>query len=91
MGLVTLLTSIIGTVSGGVTIIDALEKKFGKQSIEVQLYRVLDEALKELCEQKKWEHDPDAIGAFFRSNQIKTEAISDEEQLIEILEVSIGF
>ena len=90
MGLVTLLTSIIGTVSGGVTIIDALEKKFGKQSIEVQLYRVLDEALKELCEQKKWEHDPDAIGAFFRSNQIKTEAISDEEQLIEILEVSIG-
>ena len=90
MGLGTLLTSIIGTVSGGVTIIDALEKKFGRQSIEVQLYCALDEALKDLCEQNGWEHDSNAIGDFFCSKQIKTEAVSDEEQLIEILEFSIG-
>ena len=54
------------------------------------MYCALDEALKDLCEQNGWEHDSNAIGDFFCSKQIKTEAVSDEEQLIEILKFSIG-
>jgi hypothetical protein len=67
----------IGAVSSGVTIADALQKKCGKHSLEFQLYCALDNALRDLCEQQGWEHDPAVVASVLSSEQVKIGDLSD--------------